>query len=405
MLDRAVLAQALKRARQSAGLTQQQAADLLGVRRPAISEMEAGKRAVESSELFRLAEIYGVSFQYLVRGEEAPEDRIAAALFRAGERVAGVARRREVIRLGRVCRTVTQLERELGQTRSHRRLPGYTHPGVLLNKGTAYAHGGATAIEERERLRLGLAPIRDVWGVLESAGFHIVPLLLGGDTALDGLLVRNHDGDVCAGVNVDRWVFRQIFSAVHEYAHAVLDGDVTAEACSMEPRRWHHLSQEHRFRETRANQFAAVFLAPREALVQYFRATGAMRGDRIIWLTPVDIVRAMDHFGLSAEGLLWRLLNADLINARQRHEALGFSVMGVAEALGIRFEGRAWSVGQTQVLALEGYRRGLITLGRLAEVFGYRKERMYDLLRAWGIHQDVLEPAGRAGSTPAAGDR
>lgn len=390
-MDRMALADRLRQARERAGLTQEQAADLLGVRRPAISEIEAGKRAVESTELFRLAEIYGVSFRALVRGEEAPEEKVAAALFRAGDEVAGAARRRELMRLTRVCRTVTELERELGQLRAQRPIPSYTRPRALTSKSTAYAHGGEAAIEERERLRLGLAPIRDVWGVLESAGFHIVPLSLGNETDLDGLLVRTGDSDVCAGVNVSKWVFRQIFTAVHEYAHAVLDGDVTAEACSMEPRRWSRLSHEHRFRETRANQFAAVFLAPRDALLQYFRAAGAVRGGRVVRMTPVDIVRAMDHFGMSAEGLLWRLLNANLINARQRHEALDFSVAQVARELGIQFEDRAWSVGQPQVLALEGYRRGLITLGRLAEVFGKGKEEMYDLLGSWGLHQEIPE--------------
>lgn len=388
MSDRQTLSRRIREARDKAGLTQEQVAGLLGIRRPAIAEIEAGRRAVESTELFRLAEIYGVSLRWLVRGQEAVEDRVAAALFRAGEGVAHGIRQREVRRLARVCKTIKVLESELGLTKTHQPLPQYVRPGALVNQSTAYQHGGEAAIQERERMRLGLAPIRDVWGVLESAGFHIVPLRLGEETDLDAVLVRTGEADVCAGVNVDRWVFRQIFSAVHEYAHAVLDADVPAEACSMEPRRWHDLAHDHRLREKRANQFAAVFLAPRDALVHYFRATGAIQGDRILRLTPVDIVRAMDHFGLSAEGLLWRLRNADLIRADQRHEALGFSVRAVARDLDIDLETRRRPIGQAEVLALEGYRRGLLSLGRLAEVFGRPKEQMYDLLRAWKVFQE-----------------
>lgn len=388
MISRDALAQRLRDARERSGLTQQRAADLLGVRRPAIAEIEAGKRAVESTELFRLAEIYGVSIRWLVRGEQAAEDRVAAALFRAGEGVAHGVRRREVRRLARVCETIKTLEGELGLTRTHQPLPQYVRPGALVNQSTAYRHGGEAAIQERDRLRLGLAPIRDVWGVLESAGFHIVPLRLGEETDLDAVLVRTGEAEVCAGVNVDRWVFRQIFSAVHEYAHAVLDADVPAEACSVEPRRWRDLAHDHRLQETRANQFAAAFLAPRNALVHYFRGTGAMRGERIVRLTPVEVVRAMDHFGMSAEGLLWRLRNADLITADQRHEALGFSVRAVARDLEIDFETRRRPIGQAEVLALEGYRRGLLSLGRLAEVFGRPKEEMYDLLRGWKVFQE-----------------
>jgi transcriptional regulator with XRE-family HTH domain/Zn-dependent peptidase ImmA (M78 family) len=391
MVTRETLAQRLREARERAGLTQQQVADLLGVRRPAIAEMEAGKRAVESTELFRLAEIYGISLRWLVRGEEAAEDRVVAALFRAGEGVAHGVRQREVRRLARVCETIKTLEARLGLAKTHRPLPHYVRPGALVNQTAAYRHGGEAAIEERERLRLGLAPIRDVWGVLESAGFHIVPLRLGEETDLDALLVRTGDAGVCAGVNADRWVFRRIFSAVHEYAHAILDADVPAEACSVEPRRWRQLSHERRLRETRANQFAAVFLAPREALVQYFRSTGALRGDRIARLTPVEIVRAMDHFGMSAEGLLWRLQNAGLITAQQRHEALGFSVRAVARDLEIDFDVRRRPIGQAEVLALEGYRRGFVSLGKLAEVFGRPKEEMYELLRRWKVFQEFEE--------------
>lgn len=391
MVGREALAQRLREARERAGLTQQQVADFLGIRRPAIAEIEAGKRAVESTELFRLAEVYGVSLRWLVRGEEAAEDRVAAALFRAGEGVAHGVRQREVRRLARVCEAIKTLEAQLGLTRTRQPLPQYVRPGTFVSQSAAYQQGGEAAIQERDRLRLGLAPIRDVWGVLESAGFHIVPLRLGEETDLDAVLVRTGEAEVCAGVNVDRWVFRQIFSAVHEYAHAILDADVPAEACSVEPRRWRHLPHDHRLRETRANQFAAVFLAPREALVQYFRSTGALRGDRIVRLTPVDCVRAMDHFGMSAEGLLWRLHNAGLITAQQRHEALGFSVRAVARDLGIDFETRRRPIAQAELLALEGYRRGLLSLGRLAEVFGRPKEQMYDLLRRWNVFQEFEE--------------
>jgi len=401
MVDRATLARRLREARERAGLTQAQVAALVGVRRPAIAEIEAGRRAVESTELFRLADVYGVSLRWLVRGAEAEEDRLVAALFRAGEAVAGGVRRREAMRLGRVCRTVVALERELGLVKSRPPLPQYVRPAALWSKSSAYRHGGEAAIAERARLRLGLAPVRDVWGTLEAAGLHIVPLRLGAESELDAVLVRTGEADVCAGVNVDRWVFRQVFSAVHEYAHAVLDADVTAEACSMEPRRWRALAHERRLREMRANQFAAVFLAPREALVEHFQAAGAMRGGRIVRLTPVDLVRAMGHFGMSAEALLWRLQNADLITARQREEACSFRVGEVARALGIDFD--AWrrpTVGRAEVIALEGYRRGRLSLGRLAEVFGLPKEEVYDLLRSWQVAQEpaVDEPeAGAAG--------
>lgn len=56
----------LKEARKLAGLSQGQVAKMLGLHRPAISEMEAGNRRVSADELAHLAEIYDVNIAWLV---------------------------------------------------------------------------------------------------------------------------------------------------------------------------------------------------------------------------------------------------------------------------------------------------------------------------------------------------
>ena len=59
------MATRLRSAREAAGLTQGQSARLLGLHRPAISEIEAGRRKVTAEELWQLADIYGVSASWL----------------------------------------------------------------------------------------------------------------------------------------------------------------------------------------------------------------------------------------------------------------------------------------------------------------------------------------------------
>lgn len=66
-------------ARESAGLTQGQAAKLLGLHRPSISEMEAGRRKVSADELLQLARIYGVDIAWLAgetNSESEPKERL-----------------------------------------------------------------------------------------------------------------------------------------------------------------------------------------------------------------------------------------------------------------------------------------------------------------------------------------
>lgn len=57
----------LRLAREMSGLSQGQVAKLLGLHRPTISEIEAGRRKVSSDELAKLSEIYKVSISWLTQ--------------------------------------------------------------------------------------------------------------------------------------------------------------------------------------------------------------------------------------------------------------------------------------------------------------------------------------------------
>jgi transcriptional regulator with XRE-family HTH domain len=63
-------AERLRIAREMAGLTQAQVATMLGLHRPTISEIEAGRRKVSAEELTKLAKLYGVGLGWLTEGDE-----------------------------------------------------------------------------------------------------------------------------------------------------------------------------------------------------------------------------------------------------------------------------------------------------------------------------------------------
>jgi transcriptional regulator with XRE-family HTH domain len=69
MSDREKIAARLKEARLLAGLSQAQAANKLGLQRPAVSELEAGNRKVSAEELIQFAELYRVNTSWLL-GQE-----------------------------------------------------------------------------------------------------------------------------------------------------------------------------------------------------------------------------------------------------------------------------------------------------------------------------------------------
>ncbi len=67
---REVLAARLRMAREMAGLSQAQVAKKLGLHRPSVSEMEAGRRTVSADEMMKLAELYGVTIAWLTDTKE-----------------------------------------------------------------------------------------------------------------------------------------------------------------------------------------------------------------------------------------------------------------------------------------------------------------------------------------------
>jgi transcriptional regulator with XRE-family HTH domain len=59
------LSERLRFAREQAGLSQAQVAKMMGVHRPTISEIEAGRRRVTAEEMVEFARIYDVSISWL----------------------------------------------------------------------------------------------------------------------------------------------------------------------------------------------------------------------------------------------------------------------------------------------------------------------------------------------------
>ena len=77
---RPALAERLRSAREQSGLSQGQVAKILGMQRPTISEIEAGRRKVSVQELAQFANIYDVSVSWLATSQpEVPDPAVELA--------------------------------------------------------------------------------------------------------------------------------------------------------------------------------------------------------------------------------------------------------------------------------------------------------------------------------------
>ncbi len=71
------MAARLRMAREAAGLSQGQAAKLLDMHRPTVSEIEAGRRRLAADELARFAGTYGVGVTWLIGGNDDGADDVS----------------------------------------------------------------------------------------------------------------------------------------------------------------------------------------------------------------------------------------------------------------------------------------------------------------------------------------
>jgi Zn-dependent peptidase ImmA (M78 family)/DNA-binding XRE family transcriptional regulator len=394
-LSREQIAARLRQLRESLGLTQAAVAAQLGVHRPTISEIEAGRRAVTAEELYRLARLYGASVAEILA--EAPAEAVEAAELLA---LRSDDTNSPGVRLA-LKRFVADRKAEF----ELEELLGLAHPASAAIRREAptprstmdaVEQGEALAALERQQLGLGAEPVVSVLHLLARQGVRIGPLRAMPPDRIDGVYFESTDLGPCVGVNWrdgDWTGGRAAFTAAHEYAHVILR-DRAIET-------FHLAAGERDLQEVRANAFAAAFLMPEEGLRAYFARKGLLRGQTLTHLAPADVVRAMDYFGVSRSALLFRLQNLGLISHELAASLNDFTVGSVARAAGVTFREREYIGTRLPQLAIHAWRLGLITAGRAAELCDLDLQAFRDLMRELGEQQELDEDTPLVGASAA----
>lgn len=385
-ITRHKLAERIRAAREACGLTQKELAKHLGFSRPTVVQIEAGKRAVSSLELDKIAYLFGRDIREFI-AESFDEEDALAVLFRAQPAVAGqpvvMEKLRECLAIGR---ELTNLEQIVGIDRSQAATASYPLP-PSGTRWQAIQQGERLADEERRRLGLGNAPLPPLIDLLESQGVRTGVVDLPED--ISGLTLSDRKGGLFVFANRAHHCLRRRFSIAHEYAHVIADRDrigIVSRA-----------SERDDLLEVRSNAFAAAFLMPEEGVRQFVTGLGKGRpsrsrtevfdeagsldvegrtepGSQSIQL--YDLVQAAHHFEVSRLMALFRLRNLRLLNDAEFNSLKVLDDKGtgkeLAKAMGlddpdspeIRNEFRHRFLG----LALEAYRRDEISRGKLKEL-------------------------------------
>ncbi|NPV81717.1 MAG: ImmA/IrrE family metallo-endopeptidase [Firmicutes bacterium] len=342
MLTSKDLAARLKEARERTGLTQEEAAQFLGLARSAIALIETGKRKVSGLELARLAYLYGRSPSDFFDSEFAADG--VSVLLRALPETTDQEETKEAIRQGiALAREIDNLEHLLGVERVTAILPRFSTIS-LRGRWEAVEQGKHLAHQERQRLELGSAPVDDMGDLMENQGITVLELEL--PDQLSGFTIRLNGSVVC-GVNVSHAAERRRFSLTHEYCHALMDHDRQGIVSRQE--------ESDELREVRANAFAAAFLMPEDGIRDYLlrlnkglpsrprEAVVPPEGDVLfvegrlgaetsgIGLWHVCLLT--NHFSVSRLAMIWRLFNLKLITEKERDNLLAAEQDGSGRAL------------------------------------------------------------------------
>ena len=373
----------LRGAREAAGLTQTDVAACLQVARTTLVAMEQGRRRVRTDELQHLARFYGTSVNALLRREAVHVDLVPRfrKLWTANDESMEQAARL----MTDLVRAEVELENLLGVTRAR----NYPRARPLL-PGDVRLQAENDAIDLRQWLGLGLAPVRDVKSLLEldlGVRLHVRPL----DSRVSGLFAYDDTIGACILLNANHPSARQAQTAVHELGH-LTSRRQTPDVCRSDRQ---NDSREERY----ANAFGRAFLTPTRTVALKFEdiTAGTSRFTRrhVILLAHVfgvsreAMVRRLEEIGLVKPGTWdWFEANGGITNDQERH------VLGerVAVEPGGRDVQRPVSL-RLGLLAAEAERRELLSEGQLARLLRLDRVELRRILDAAVDESDTDGPS------------
>ncbi len=360
----------LRIARESAGISQANAAASIDVARTTLVAIEQGQRRVRMSELQQLARLYGTSVNALLRREAIQVD--LAPRFRklAGSSDTAVDAAAKL--LADLAKAEVELENLLG----FKRVRNYPPERPIL-RGDVRAQAEQDAMELRQRLGLGVSPVPDIVTLLEmELGVRVYVRRFDGK--ISGLFAYDEALGPCILLNANHPRDRRTQSAAHECGHFV--------STRREPEILHNHEPENSREERYANAFGRAFLTPARGVTQKFQEVTA-GSDR---LSRRHVIVLAHFFGVSREAIVRRLEELGLVKPgtwdwfqsnggitdEQARQVLGD--LSIPDAY--KAEADRPTTLRLNLLAAEVYRKGLLSEGQLARLLQLDRVELREIL-------------------------
>jgi Zn-dependent peptidase ImmA (M78 family) len=233
----------------------------------------------------------------------------------------------------------------------------------------------AEALDLRRNLGEDVYSPVDIFSLLNSVD-DLTIVFYPMDDRISGMCLRDGKNKII-GINSTQTQGRQRFTAAHELCHLFCHHTITGMICIKEENKKKIDSLERE-----ANLFASFFLAPYEALNSFIKNNFDQE------LGVKEIVTIEQHFGLSRQATLWRLIDDGFITY-ERAESMKTGIVSSAARYGYNTElyfpppeeKQYMTFGKYITLAEELREKSLISKGKYEELLldAFRSDIVYGL--------------------------
>lgn len=377
--DQTRLGERLRIARSAAGLTQEQAADTLGVSRTTLVAIERGDREARPDELLALAKHYGVSVHSLLRPSAIRVEIVGQFRKKKGPNVDDPDAVTAVALLHDLAAAYIELEHRLGKVT----VVDYP-PQRRIGRGRISQQAEEVAAELRARLGVGLGPLPDLEGILElELGIRIFVRAL--PSSISGVYAYHPQLGACIVLNKLHPRSRRRWTLVHELAHFMTTRFEPSVVRATESRK----SPDDVF----ADAFAAAFLMPSATVRRVFDEYVGEEGK----FSSRHLILGARRLGVSIEAFGRQLESLELL-PRGTFDSLkerGLNERAVQQVLGQEDDHVGLEGTRLLLLAAEAHDQGMYSEGQLADMLVLDRvelRRAFDAFRS----MDALEAGPEA---------
>jgi Zn-dependent peptidase ImmA (M78 family)/DNA-binding XRE family transcriptional regulator len=375
----------LRLVREEANKTQAEAALAIDVARTTLVAIEQGQRPARMSEVQKLAKLYKTSVNALLRREAIYVD--LSPRFRKLEFGGdGSAAEGAVRLLADLAKAEVELENLLGI----KRIRNYPPERPIL-PGDVRVQAEQDALELRQRLGLGLAPVSDIVTLLEmEIGIRVFVRRFDG--RVSGLFAYDETLGACMLLNANHPRERRSQSAGHEAGHFI--------STRTKPQILHLDAQGNSREERYAHAFGRALFTPPRAVMQKFREVTA-GGSK---LSRRHVIVLAHFFGVSREAMVRRLEELRLtkegtwdwfagnggITDEQARQVLG----DLTPPDDQKADADRPTTLRLNLLAAEVHRRGLLSEGQLSRLLHLTRVELREILE--GVEAEETDSDGVA---------